>query len=228
MANRRDAHASPHADHALAGDHADPPVAFQVRFPGGARRLLDLLSDKDVEYAGIERRSAEDAATEKDTPVQATLGRCQMKVLSLAIIVSLGILLQGCIRAVYIPPATSETPTAQLIHVSRINLAVQDLYFVKINGVTVMEPGARLLGPTAFRPFDFYILPGEYSVDYQILRVIRPGNVTWIFGSIGRAAPTDSDVTNTNGTTTMVVSPTQAGKTMSDFDLLYPTGVLGH
>ncbi len=83
-----------------------------------------------------------------------------MKILNLTIVSFASVLLQGCIGVVYIPPANSQTPKTELVHVSRLYSTEKNLIIVKINGITVMQPAFG-----GVRPFDFYVAPGTYTVD---------------------------------------------------------------
>jgi hypothetical protein len=78
----------------------------------------------------------------------------------LLVISLLTFFLEGCIGVKYIPPATAETPKAQLIHLSQLNASK---YIIRnINGVVVDEPAFG----GSHRPYDFYVLPGTYPVDF--------------------------------------------------------------
>jgi Flp pilus assembly protein TadD len=108
------------------------------------------------------------------------------------------ILLQGCVpfTHVYIPPANSEMPKSQLVHVTPGDQATVS----KINGISIAN-------------FDFYVIPGTYSVS------VTPG-----FYTISMNGHPMGTATYANGTSQLVVDPTLSGKTMgiSDFLALNP------
>jgi hypothetical protein len=88
-----------------------------------------------------------------------------VKILNLSIVFFMAALLQGCMppgQILYIPPANSQMPKAQLIHVSRLHSSSLSMKIVKIDGITVLE------GTLDFqRPYDFYLLPGTYAIELR-------------------------------------------------------------
>jgi tetratricopeptide (TPR) repeat protein len=126
-----------------------------------------------------------------------------MRILNLTIVSFFAVLLVGCMpgsQILYIPPANSQMPKAQLIHVSRLNTRGNDLSIVKINAITVLEPAFG----GALRPFDFYVVPGTYSIDYRVIRPAERYEPAYMI----------------TGSTTLVVGPNLAGETMNDFNFI--------